>query len=118
MRPLVLVTCSRTWRLWDWAWLVLADARDRHPTALLLHGDEPQGDRRLAAMWRNLGGQDGPMPAAWHLNRRGAGVIRNRLMIARRPVECLAFIRDGSSGATGCAADADGACIPTTRYVD
>lgn len=118
MRPLVLVTCSRGWRLWGVAWLALADAHDRHPDAVLLHGDEPRGDRRLAALWRDLGGEDEAMPAAWEVNRRGAGVIRNRLMVARRPVECLAFIRARSPGATDCAAQAADAGVPTLRFED
>lgn len=118
MPELLLVTCSRGWRLWDVAWLALSDARERRPNVVLLHGDEPRGDRRLAAMWRVLGGRDEPMPADWETHRRGGGIIRNRLMVARRPVECLAFIRAQSPGATDCAAQAADAGVPTTRFED
>lgn len=57
-----------------------------------------------------------PHPAAWHLHGRKAGPLRNQHMVAKGADICLAFIRNGSRGATGCADLAEAAGITTKRW--
>ena len=52
--------------------------------------------------------------ADWRMGRR-AGPVRNLAMIRAGADLCLAFIKDNSRGASGCAAAAHDAGIPTWR---
>lgn len=54
--------------------------------------------------------------AEWEIHGRAAGPIRNAQMVALGADACLAFIHNGSRGATGCVALAEGANIPVTVY--
>jgi len=58
-------------------------------------------------------------PAIWRPNgiyNPQAGFLRNRKMVELGADVCLAFIRNGSRGASHCAGLAEGAGIPTRRY--
>lgn len=55
-------------------------------------------------------------PALWDIHGRAAGHIRNAEMVALGADHLLAFIHNGSRGATGCLALAERAGIPTTVY--
>jgi hypothetical protein len=46
-----------------------------------------------------------------------AGLARNRLMVELGADICLAFVRNGSRGASHCAALAEEAGIPVRRYL-
>lgn len=46
-----------------------------------------------------------------------AGLIRNKKMVELGAELCLAFIRNGSRGATHCAGLAEAAGIPTRRFI-
>lgn len=108
----------------------LAVVLDRWPGAVLVHGAASQGDEQAAALWRTLGGVDDPVPAWWdwcsptrcprgHRRRREngrgdycptAGIRRNTKMVqwvaAQRMLGAyavtVAFVLNGSSGATDC----------------
>lgn len=113
---------------------VLTEIHARYPDGVLVHGDCPQGDRTVAGLWKQLGGADEPWPARWgspctkacrHKPRVKAdgteccpvpGPARNALMVESGPHMAVAFIRNKSNGATGCADLAEGAGIPTVRY--
>lgn len=116
---------------------VLERAYAEHPDAVLVHGDNPRGDRDAAGIWRGLGGQVEAWPADWehcgpdcrHPSRKGvdrkgelrtwcpyAGYRRNTAMVESSPDLMLAFIHKASKGATHCAQSAEDAGIRTLRY--
>jgi hypothetical protein len=107
----------------------LAQVHERHPDAVLVHGDAPRGDRDAAGIWRGLGGKTEAWPAEWnkhapdcplgHMKERTckhAGFRRNIAMVESAPDMCLAFIHKNSRGATHCALAAEDAGIPTVYY--
>lgn len=51
-------------------------------------------------------------PALWQIHGKRAGILRNDEMVRAGADLCLAFIRDGSPGATHCAERAGEAGIP------
>lgn len=117
----LLVTISRTWtrnpvRLGVLS-LALGDLHRRYSDAVLLHGACPDGDEEAAAIWRQLGGTDEPMPANWDVWGDIAGPLRNQDMVARKPFGFASFIHNGSSGATGCRKLARKADVPELVHV-
>lgn len=132
--PLVLVTCSRSWRNWDRVREVLGKVLAEYPGATLVHGDAARGDRDCERIWRELGGGEvvrcradwalcgpGCKPGHRKVGPSGeycptAGHRRNAKMVGSGPDLVLAFVRDGSAGASSTAALAERAGIPTVRY--
>lgn len=96
----------------------MRDLWQEFPGAVLVHGDHPLCDRKVAVLWRALGGTDEPHPADWRAHGRAAGPIRNKEMIYAGADAVVAFIRDGSPGASGTARMADAVGIPVRVYVD
>ena len=111
----VLVTGSRTWT--DEA--AIADSLAGHwhdGNALLVTGACPSGADEIAErIWRSRGGQIERHPAGWTTGR-DAGMRRNAAMVALGADVCLAFIRDGSPGATHAVHLAEQAGIPVHRF--
>lgn len=119
MSPRILVTISRSWSRWSVVREKLTEIHERHPDAVLVHGDAPQGDRQVAGIWQSLGGAVEPWPAQWgkpctkscrhkpKAKRDGStycpvpGPVRNAWMVESNPDLVLAFIRNASKGATG-----------------
>ncbi|GAB7040706.1 MULTISPECIES: bifunctional DNA primase/polymerase [Catenuloplanes] len=112
----VLLTGSRTWTDTAAVTVVLDRLlRDHGPALTIVHGACPRGADAIADAWcRHHHVTVERHPADWSTGRR-AGPARNAAMVATRPVLCLAFIRDASPGATGCANLADHAGIRTLR---
>jgi hypothetical protein len=123
----ILVTGSRDWD--DVAALrralndVLAALANPATSVTVVHGDCPNGADRQASVWvRDC--QRGPLwtvaeekhPANWQLNGKRAGFIRNQLMVNLGADVCLAFIRNGSRGASHTARLAEEAGIETRRW--
>jgi predicted ATPase len=114
-----LVTGSRTWEDEGRLYEALDELLVAHPdTLVVVHGACRTGADALAQQWAEHNGvQVERWPANWLMLGKRAGFVRNAAMVASGPQECLAFIRNGSPGATDCAglAEADG--IPTRRFL-
>jgi YspA, cpYpsA-related SLOG family len=113
----VLVTGSRTWE----DERTIRDALRLHYAAgaILVSGACPRGADAVAErIWAEWGGQVERHPADWQRYGRSAGMRRNREMVTLGADVSVAFIRDGSPGATGAAALAERAGIPVERYTD
>lgn len=113
----ILLTMSRSYTEWSTVRAVLTKVHAEYPDAVLVHGDAPKGDRDAAGIWRSLGGKDEPWPAQWAQHGKAAGFIRNTAMVESAPALVLAFINNGSKGASHCAQLAEDAGIPTVRYL-
>jgi len=115
----ILVCGSRTWidgGVREGALRRVCAAYD--PQAIVIVHGAAQGADLLAAKFaarHNL--QTERHPADWQRYGKAAGLIRNAEMVAAGADLCLAFIRDGSRGATHCADLAEKAGIPTRRYL-
>lgn len=113
----VLITGSRTWDRAD----LIRDELERvlpdHKPAVIVHGHCPQGADAYADHLTQLvdGLTPERHPADWSTYGKRAGFIRNQAMVDLGADVCLAFIRDGSKGASHCAAAAEKAGIPTVR---
>lgn len=131
----ILGTFARGYRDFVTMREILSIVHDRHPDAVLVHGDCPDGDQDAAAIWRELGGVDEPNPADWHgpcrpqcrpRHRRirdgkeycpAAGPYRNAEMLASGPfLETHAFLAPGSRGAKDTAAMSSRRGIPTFAW--
>ncbi|MFE0079201.1 SLOG family protein [[Kitasatospora] papulosa] len=122
----ILITGSRDWTdetAISKALTALAAANTfaEQPT-VIVHGACPTGADQMADDWARWHAQHSPLitverhPANWDAHGRAAGPRRNAAMVAAGADTCLAFIRNGSRGATGCAVLAEQAGIPTRRY--
>ena len=124
----ILVTGSRDWwppsTVYQWLdyWTFRTEPR-RLP--VIVHGACPTGADAMARDWvrRGLGrpfsAVEEPHPAIWRpfgIYNPHAGLIRNREMVNLGADLCLAFIKNGSRGASHCARLAEEAGIPTRRY--
>lgn len=137
MTARILATCSRSFKDWSAARVLLTRAYNADPTAVLVHGDCERGDRQIAGIWKSLGGVDDPMPADWahctwdcphatHRKRRRngdeycplAGIHRDKEMVETAPDRVLAFLdpKSRTRGAFRTAEMAEAAGIPTVRY--
>ena len=113
----ILVTGSRTWA--GTSVIRTALARYFHPAAVLVSGACPRGADAIAEyVWRGWGGRVERHPAEWDRYGKSAGFRRNAAMVDMGAAVCLAFIRDGSQGATHTAALAEAAGIPVERYAE
>jgi hypothetical protein len=112
-----LVTGSRTWGDPAFIWTKLDALHQQYGARLIvMHGDNPKGVDAFADLWcKRAGVLVERRPADWTTGR-GAGHARNAAMVATRPDLVLAFIRDGSPGASGCLRMARAAGLATERY--
>lgn len=121
-RSRVLVTGSRTWTNYQ----LIRDALNQafldlgKPYMTVVHG-AARGADLMAHTIVNRSGRSGmvsePHPAKWDIYGKRAGFVRNQLMVELGADLCLAFIEDGSKGATMCAQMAEHEGIPVRRYL-
>ena len=122
----LLVTGSRTWTNEE----VLKEVLSRYYRAItskysgfgkepiLVHGTAHGVDEMAAKIWLELGGAVEPHPADWDKFGKQAGFVRNAEMIDSGVDMCLAFIKNGSKGATQCSKLAERRGIKTTLFED
>jgi hypothetical protein len=118
MTARILITGSRTWTNHTRIREVLGRWWARYPDAVLVHGAARGADRIAAALWRGWGLPTEAHPADWNRHGKAAGHVRNRQMVALGADVCVAFIRDGSPGATACTALAHQAGIPIDLHTE
>jgi hypothetical protein len=117
----ILVTGSRDWAdgdviAWELGWAAGEGARDGR-RAVIVHGACPTGADVIAdRLARDHGFAVERYPADWDRFGKGAGPARNLEMVRAGADVCLAFILNGSRGATGCAGMAERAGIPVRRF--
>jgi hypothetical protein len=122
----VLVTGSRDWEDVDLLRHQLTLAWLQHPGPfVVVHGGCPTGADDLASdlVANMLEAEMGDVseeahPADWKQHGRAAGPIRNQHMVNLGADLVLAFIRNGSRGASGCAALAEAAGIHVRRFTN
>lgn len=119
----VLVTGSRAWDDEGAIQFALSEILFHNRSMVLVHGDCPKGADRIADEWAAARNQFPARPvvverhpADWEKHGRGAGFRRNAEMVRLGADLCLAFIVDGSRGASHTAALAEKAGIPVRRY--
>lgn len=128
----ILVTGSRTWTDENALHEAIAEAlgKDRAirpgDEYVIVHGACPRGADVMAsrfcednAWWvDNMGAElaEERHPADWERLGKRAGFVRNAQMVALGADLCLAFIVDGSKGASHTADLAEKAGIPVRRY--
>lgn len=118
----VLVTGSRAWPYEEQINVTLSLLWYEHPAFVLVHGACPRGADRIANWWawhHRAGARAVTVerhPADWDRHGKRAGILRNVEMVALGADVCLAFILDGSPGASHCATAAERAGIPTRRF--
>lgn len=118
----ILVTGSRDWDDHDMVRANLATAVFQKVPAVIVHGACPSGADAIASWWirqhRIIGLTEERHPADWRANGKAAGPIRNAHMVNLGADLVLAFIRNGSRGASHTAALAEQAGIPVRRFTN
>lgn len=120
--PRLLITGSRDWT--DRG--VIRDALaawfnefGRNPESVLISGACPTGADAIAeSLWAQNGLPLERHRADWAKHGRMAGPIRNREMVHSHPDAVIAFIKNGSRGATGCVKEAKKLGLPVTVYTE
>jgi hypothetical protein len=128
----ILVTGSRDWT--DHVLIrhalneTLRGRVDQTQPVVLVHGACPRGADQQADGWATDVQRGGLValnverhPASWRpggVLDRSAGFRRNAEMVALGADVCLAFIKDGSRGASHTASLAEQAGIPTRRWTE
>ena len=132
--PRILVTGSRDWKdrnrvLWGLSSACLANGWTTEPDeygnwlpagdVVLGHGGCPTGADVMADDWALSSCVTTEVHLAeWDRHGLRAGPIRNEEMVAAGADICLAFIRNNSRGASGCAEKAESAGIKTLRFTE
>lgn len=112
----LLITGSRDWDDREAIAEALTPYIASDPAAILVSGACPTGsDRMCEEFWQSAGGVVELHPADWNLHGKSAGFKRNAEMVALGANACVAFIRNGSRGASHTAALAEKAGIKTRR---
>lgn len=118
----VLVTGSRDWTdarsIELEMFRALYESKTFFGDAVLIHGACPTGADALADRYARATGMHVlRFPADWERHGKRAGFLRNAEMVETGPDICLAFIRNGSRGASMTADLAEKAGIETRRFL-
>jgi hypothetical protein len=117
----ILVTGSRDWtdsaKIATEIFRCLYEMKTPHSESLLIHGDCPTGADKLADDYaRTTGMHIWRFPADWDTHGKRAGFLRNAEMVDLEPDVVLAFIKNGSKGASMTAALAEKKKLETRRF--
>jgi hypothetical protein len=117
----ILVTGSRDWDdndlLAHELGLAIGEALREGRGFVIVHGACPSGaDAETNRIARYFGHPVEPHAADWGRFGKAAGFRRNAEMVSLGADLCLAFIRNGSRGASHCADTAEKAGIPVRRF--
>lgn len=117
----ILVTGSRDWDDYYAIFSALEEAIGDTPIGevTLVSGACPTGADRLAEREFEYIGRHDQIerhPAEWEKHGKRAGFLRNKEMVDLGADVCLAFIKNGSKGASMTARLAEEAGIPVVRY--
>ncbi|MGH3867252.1 MAG: DUF2493 domain-containing protein [Pseudonocardiaceae bacterium] len=124
-RPVrILITGSRTWTdraaiaqaISDYLHSISTSIGGAWPFPIIVHGAARGADQLADQVARDWGWTPDRHPADWARYGRSAGFRRNAAMVTLGADVCLAFILDGSRGASHTAALAEATGIPTRRY--
>ena len=120
----ILITGSRDWADEDRIWDALSEQyhcwehEDCGDPYVVVSGACPTGaDAMCEAAAALMGWTVERHPAEWDKYGRGAGFRRNAEMVGLGADVCLAFIKNGSKGASHTADLAEKAGIPVRRFV-
>lgn len=124
MNYVAIVTGSRDWLDQDAVWGALEDRLAENQFSVrdfyVVHGGCPTGADAMAQAWVDYKYDPHIIgityPADWDRLGRAAGPARNKLMISRGADVVLAFIRNNSSGTSGCVRLAEKAGIPVSMH--
>jgi hypothetical protein len=113
----IIVTISRDWDDYD---AILAAFYDLTPgldfaKVTVVHGASNM-DWFVAGIAHMLGASLEAHRADWGRHGKMAGPLRNQEMVDAGADLCIAWIKNKSAGATGCAARAEAAGIEVRRY--
>lgn len=121
----ILITGSRAWSRPDEIYhqiqeVMIEKGPDKH--YVIVHGGAMGADlmaEHCAAIMANVGWnvEVEEHPADWNLGK-SAGLQRNQHMVDLGADVCLAFIRQGSPGATHCMTAAQAAHIPVRLFTE
>lgn len=118
----VIITGSRTWPHKQFIWEQFREMRRRFPDVdphdvVVVSGACPKGaDVMCEEAAEAYGMQVERHPADWATHGKRAGFVRNAEMAEAGADLCLAFIHNGSRGATMMADLAEGKGIRTVRF--
>jgi len=110
----LLITGSRTWT--DEATIRRELERRFTPETVLVSGHANGADKICEAVWETLGGRVERHPPNYGRHGRRAPTERDREMVRCGADECVAFIQEGSRGATYTAQMAEASGIETDRH--
>ena len=115
----ILVTGSRDWDdEQELRYALIHAATPYLPSVTVVHGACPTGADAMAGEWAsNMAVAVEEHPADWERFGKAAGFRRNAEMVDAGAAICLAFIRNGSKGATHTADLAGNAGILVRRYL-
>jgi len=116
-QPRVLITGSRTWPNPQLIGQVLDELWEELGPYVFVHGAARGADMMGAVHQQRNRRPVEAHPADWSRYGKRAGYVRNKEMVDAGADVCVAFIHNGSRGATMCARLAEDAGIQTRRYV-